>query len=214
METKILKKPHDDYDWPEYTKIYAKQTAEMMSENNEFLIKNSFLDGDTIIFKDALNDNWKELYKQVITLGVNNVFECGCGPGYHLHNIRTLKPSVQVFGGELLQTQLDFGRNTLGIPEDLYNNTELVDLSIPLASCLFNNKYEFVYTQAVTMHLNHEKAIEFIRNMANISSKYVFLMENWGNHDYPNLLQESGVLNVFESEMIKGEYQTYMLLTK
>ena len=210
----IPKKIYDDYLWESYTQVYSKQTADMMAESSEFLVKDSYVENGTIIFKDNLHENWKELYKQAISLGVSNVFECGCGPGYHLYNIKTLEPRIQVYGGELLQTQLDFGRDTLKLPSDLYDNIDLVDFSVPCASCLFNYKYEFVFSQAVTMHLRHEKAIEFIRNMANISSKYVFLMENWNNHDYPNLLQESGVLNVFSYEIKKGEYQTYLLLTK
>lgn len=209
-----FKKPVDDYDWPSYTQIYSKQTSDMLAEKTEFLVKDSYVENNKIVFKDALHQNWKELYKQAVELNVSSVFECGCGPGYHLYNIRTLKPSIQVFGGELLQTQLDFGRNEMKIPSDLYDSIDLVDFSVPCASCLFNYKYEFVYTQAVTMHLNHEKAVEFIRNMGNISSKYVFLMENWNNHDYPALLKESGVLNVFSYEKVQGEHQTYILLTK
>jgi SAM-dependent methyltransferase len=206
----------DDYDWPNYTDIYARQTADMQAEKTDFLVKNSYVenDKDVIVWKDNLHQNWKELYTQATQRKVVSVFECGCGPGYHLYNIRKLMPWMEVYGAELLQSQLDFGRNTMGIPEDLYETIEIVDFSVPCASCLFNFKYEFVFTQAVTMHLNHDKAIEFIRNMANISSKYIFLMENWNNHDYPTLLKESGILNVFSYEMIKGEFQTYLLLTK
>jgi SAM-dependent methyltransferase len=207
-------KQMDDYDWPSYTEIYSKQTSDMQSEGSHFLVKDSFVEYGKITWKDELHQNWKELYTQVLNLQVKNVFECGCGPGYHLYNIQKLMQWVQIYGGELLQTQLDFGKNTLGLPSELFDNIDIVDFSVPCASCLFDYKYEFVYTQAVTMHLNHNKAVEFIRNMANISQKYVFLMENWNNHDYPSLLQESGVLNVFSYQMVDGEHQRYLLLTK
>ena len=209
-----LQKPTDDYDWPSYTEIYAKQTADMQGEGSQFLVKDSFVKDDRIIWKDNLHQNWKELYTQVATRKITSVFECGCGPGYHLYKIQKLMPKVKIFGAELLQTQLDFGRDTLKIPEDLYENVGLIDFSIPCASCALDDKYEFVYTQAVTMHLKHDKAVEFIRNMANISSKYVFLMENWNNHNYPALLQESGVLNVFDFEFVQGEHQRYLILKK
>ena len=209
-----FQKPVDDYDWPSYTEIYAKQTADMQGEGSQFLVKDSHVNGDQIIWKDNLHQNWKELYTQVIRRKVENVFECGCGPGHHLFNIKTLNPYIKIFGGELLQTQLDFGKNVLKLPEDLYETIGLIDFSVPCASCALDEKYEFVYTQAVTMHLKHDKAIEFIRNMANISSKYVFLIENWNNHDYPTLLQESGVLNVFDFEFVQGEHQRYLILTK
>jgi SAM-dependent methyltransferase len=209
-----MKKPTDDYYWPDYTQIYSKQTADMVSENTQFIIKNSYIENNKVVFKDNFHENWKELYKQAIERNVSEVFECGCGPGHHLYNIKKLNSSIQTFGIELLQTQVDFGKNTLNIPENFYETIEIIDFSVPCASCLFNFKYEFVYTQAVTMHLNYEKALTFLRNMANISSKYIFLIENWQNHDYPTLLKESGILNVFSYEFIQGEYQKYLLLTK
>lgn len=210
------RKMSDDYDWPSYTEIYARQTADMQGEKTDFLVKDSYVNSDGhIVFKDNLHQNWKELYKQAIERNVSEVFECGAGPGYHLHNIRKLsKEEINVYGVELLQTQIDFGKNVMGVDPSIENCVELVDFSIPCASCLFNYKYEFVYTQAVTMHLSHHKAVEFIRNMANISSKYVFLMENWNNHDYPQLLRESGVLNAFTYEIVDGEFQKYLLLSK
>lgn len=214
MSDITFKKPMDDYDWPTYTQIYAKQTSEMMNEKLQFLLKDSYVENNKVVFKDSIHENCKELYKQAVELNVSTVFECGCGPGHHLYNIKKLKPTIDVYGGELLQTQLDFGKNSLGIPSEHYDSIEVIDFSIPCASCLFNFKYEFVYTQAVVMHLGHQKALDFVRNMANISSKYVFMIENLNNHDFPKLLEESGVLNVFSYELIKGEYQTYMLLTK
>lgn len=209
-----FQKPADDYDWPSYTEIYARQTADMQGEGSEFLVKNSSIKDGQILWRDNLHQNWKELYTQVHQRNVRSVFECGCGPGYHLYNIKKLMPHVMTFGGELLQTQLDFGKNTLKLPAELYETIGLIDFSRPCASCALDDKFEFVYTQAVTMHLKHDKAVEFIRNMVNISSKYVFLMENWNNHNYPDLLQESGALNVFEFEFVQGEHQRYLLLTK
>lgn len=210
-----MKKPVDDYHWPDYTEVYAKQTEEMKrDEKTDFLLLKSYVRDRRIIWEDNANVNWKQLYQTIIDLNVGETFECGCGPCYHLQNIKHLCPSVNVWGVELLQTQLDFGRNVIGVDPHIFECVDLADLSVPCASCLFDYKFEFVYTQAVTMHLKHEKAVEFIRNMANISRKYVFLMENWNNHDYPTLLEESGVLNVFSYEMIDGEYQRYLLLTK
>lgn len=211
----MFKKPHDDYEWSNYNKIYAQQTADMQREGSSFLLKNSELGSDRIIkWKDNAHQNWKQLYQTVVDLNVTEVFECGCGPGYHLRNIKHLCPYVDTYGIELLQSQLDFGLNTLGVAPATFDTIDIADFSVPCASCLLNNKFQFVYTQAVTMHLEHTKAVEFIRNMANISSQYVFLMENWNNHDYPALLEESGVLNVFSFEMVAGSHQTYLLLTK
>ena len=51
-------------------------------------------------------------------------------------------------------------------------------------------KHEFVYTQAVTMHLSYERAKKFLYNMKELSSKYVFLVENTTAHDYDALIKE------------------------
>lgn len=212
-----FQKPQDDYDWPSYTQIYAQQTADMQrDEKSDFILKNSIVKNGRIDWRgDNPHINWKQLYQTVIDLGAKEVFECGCGPAYHLNNIKHLSPDIHAYGIELLQTQLDFGREKMGVNPQIFDTVDVADFSIPCAACLLNYKYEFVYTQAVTMHLKHDKAVEFIRNMANISSGYVFLMENWNNHNYPDLLKESGILNVFDFQGIQtGEYQTYILLKK
>jgi SAM-dependent methyltransferase len=212
-----IKKPEDDYYWSSYTDIYKHQIDIEMSDNTLFLIKDSVydIDANEIIFEDFIHGNAKELYTQATCRpNINSVFECGCGPGHHLRNIKFLKPNLQIFGGELLQTQLDLGKNIFNIPETIYQNIKIVDFTIPLSSCLFDYKYDFVYTQAVIMHLKHANAITFIQNMANISKKYVFMIENWGNHNFPELLKESGILNIYTYQFIQGKYQTYILLTK
>ena len=44
-------------------------------------------------------------------------------------------------------------------------------------------QHEFVYSQAVVMHLNTEKGKQFLKNMGKISSKYILLIEGYHNHE-------------------------------
>ena len=200
----------DDYKWETYTDEYSAQIKEMEQSGFQFLIKDSFIENGEIIFKDPIHENWKEIYNQIITHNVNSVFECGCGSAYHLQNIKNLKPKLKIGGAELLQTQVDFGKNYLKIDNDVIESIIIADLSMPF---LIKDKYEFVYTQAVLMHLNHNKTLTFIKNMANLSSKYIFLIEAWTCHDFPKLFLESGILNNFSFEHINGKYRDGILLT-
>lgn len=197
------KKLTDDYQWDTYTQIYAQQAQDMVvQDKTPFLIKDSYVENGKIVFKENINGIWKELYQAIININPSEIFECGCGPGQHLHNIKKLNPKINTYGCELLQTQLDFGRNQLGVSPEIYDTVLQVNLSIPNMSCAFNEKYEFVYTQAVVMHLNHEKAKTFILNMANLSSKYVCLFENPDNHNFDMLLNEIEILNFYKKKII------------
>ena len=197
-------KEFDDFPWDHYTNVfYSKQVKEQIKNDGvSFLIKESTVKNGKVIFKDVLHPNWKEIYRQVIELNVKSVFECGCGSGHHLQNLKKLNPDLQVAGGELLQSQIDFGKNVLKIDPDISNKIKVMDLSSTPPLFVFDtwlqNKHEFVYTQAVVMHLHHQKALNFVRNMSKLSSNYMFLVENKGNHNFPQLFKESGILEEFE----------------
>jgi hypothetical protein len=47
-----------------------------------------------------------------------------------------------------------------------------------------------VYTQAVSMHLSHDRVKKFLVNMGKLSSKYLLMIENVKCHDYLELFKE------------------------
>jgi SAM-dependent methyltransferase len=185
----------DEYNWEVYTKEYSAQVDEMErlagKNGRAFLVKSWDIKEDgNIKFHDDLHDNWMCIYSAIHRLKPKSVFECGCGGMYHLKNIKTLFPNIDVSGCDLLQTQIDFGTKKFAIGRDILDNVKVKDFSLPNAIDDLE-VYEFVFTQAVMMHLSQQKVLGFMRNMLQISSKYVFFVEG-DQHNYTELLAKIG----------------------
>lgn len=181
-------KTTDDYNWNDYTKEYSHQMLSEVSRIWDVLIKKFEINNNVINFYDNLHDNWKEIYHQVVLNNVKSVFECGCGLGHHIRNISTIKSEIEISGCDIAQSQIDFGKSFINFDEKKYN-IAITDFSKKNAFMQFNRQYEFVFTQAVTMHLSYDKAKVFVENMIKLSSKYVLLVES-NAHDYEALVAE------------------------
>lgn len=173
-------KQHDEYEWNNYTQEYSAQLAEIKRDDNQdFFITNFTDENGQIIFKDNLHNNWKEIYSSAYNLKPTSMLEVGCGGCYHLKNMRTILPNCEIHGVDLLQSQLDYGKTFSSLPEDISNNLNVMDLTKEKP----NRQYEFVFSQAVVMHLSTENAKLFLENMKQTSSKYVFMIEGIKNHE-------------------------------
>ena len=182
-------KTTDDFLWSEYTdRYYNKQVNEMLAEDIDFLIKKSFLKKKKIVWKDNIHPFNKVIYEKIVKLNVKSVFECGCAGGHHIYNIKKLLPDIKVSGCELLQSQVDKMSEVMKIPKSIVDDIRVFDF---IEDTFVSNKgYDFVFTNAVTMHLGYDRAVQFIKNMAAISKKYIYLSEDIGQHDYPALFKE------------------------
>ena len=193
----------DEYNWADYTREYSAQAEEVAAsphQGNDALVKLSYAAPEGIVYKDNLHGNWKHVYSTIHRLKPASVFECGCGGMHHLYNIKQLMPGVQVHGCDLLQSQIDWGNKFWSIPPHIRNNVKAVNLAKANAHKEVD-KYDFVYSQAVVMHLSHENALKFVKNMAEMSNKYVYLCEG-PQHDYIELMEMIGELDNFEMERI------------
>tara|TARA_R110001583_G_scaffold6053_3_gene31713 strand:- start:563 stop:1273 length:711 start_codon:yes stop_codon:yes gene_type:complete len=189
----MVKKTTDDFTWDDYTeKHYEPEMFDILQTKlNLDMVITDFTETDgEITFNNRLHENWMELYYQVHKLGVKSVFECGCGCAHHLINIRKIMPGVDINGCDYAQTQIDLGYKYYDLESyDFANKLTVKDLTSS-EGIKEMGKHEFVYTQAVTMHLAYDKAKKFLINMRDLSSKYVFLIENINAHDYEDLINE------------------------
>jgi len=192
-----IMKQKDDFNWETYTQFfYEKEMVDGLQgrENLDMLVDGSYVDhasGSIVVYSDNLHPNWKALYNQACTLEVSSVFECGAGCGHHLINLQKLRPELLINGCDYSQSQLDVGYKHFSLGE--YSFAErlgVVDMTDPEATQDLPVS-EFVYTQAVTMHLAWDRAKALLINMGKLSSKYVYLIENIHQHDYPALLKEA-----------------------
>ena len=206
-------KTKDDFNWDTYTqKHYEVEMVNILQkQNNHNMIISEFSEvNGEIEFHDNLHNNWKEIYHQVYKLGVDSVFECGCGCAHHLINISKIRPNVEIAGCDYSQSQIDLGYKYYELDKYDFSKRIIVKDMVD-GDFDSTEKYEFVYTQAVTMHLSLDKAKKFLYNMKKLSSKYVFLIENIREHDYESLVNE--IFPEFE-RVVDGKFVDYGILLK
>ena len=188
-------KNYDDHNWDSYTSTYEAQlTKEVKGDANMDMIITDFsTENGELVFNDNLHTNWKEIYHQAYKLGVNSVFECGCGCAHHLINIKKTNPDMVVNGCDYAKSQINLGYRDYNLADyDFHERLKVVDMSQPDAVD-YLGQHEFVYTQAVVMHLAHVKAKRFLRNMNKLASKYILMIEKPSSpydHDWAVLIPE------------------------
>ena len=208
----MVKTTHD-FNWNNYTRVYSNQLKNMEErKNRDFLVKESKVENGEIIYMENFHDNWKDIYNLVNKLQPKKVFECGCGAMYHLYNIKKLFPSIQVYGCDLLSSQIDLGVNKFGIGQNITKNVKVISFSDPNATNGLG-KYDLVFTHAVMMHIPYAKAKIFLKNMTKISSKYIFLIDS-AKHDYSKMLADIGENKKWDITKYNGLAKNPWLLTK
>jgi SAM-dependent methyltransferase len=215
-------KQYDDYNWETYTQeFYEPQVFNdiQAKDGMELLVTKYDRDENNHIqFFDNLHPNWKELYHLVDALGVDSVYEVGCGSGQHLININFINPQIKLAGSDYSQSQIDVGIRKLGLNEcEFAKNLRVIDMTKPLDD--FTESYELVYTQAVVMHLAYPRAKKMLTNMCKLSSKYIIMIENIQNHNFPELIAEAApefeivdVLEDYMSNVLNKKYITNTIL--
>ena len=206
-------KTQDCFNWDSYTKSHYESEMSMLTKeyNLDFIIDNFVLENEEIIFKNNLHNNWMELYHQIHKLKVSSVYECGCGNAHHLINIHKIDNTIDIGGCDYSQTQIDLGEKYFNLNSYPFKEKlKVIDLTNDLHE--IDKTYEFVFTQAVVMHLSYDRAKKFLSNIKKLTSKYIFLIENPANHDYNQLISE--VLPEFEKFDLDKKYIDYAILLK
>lgn len=206
-------KTYDCFDWENYTQShYEREMLMLIQQNNLDLIINNFLHKENEIeFKDNLHPNWIELYHQVHKLDVKSVYECGCGCAHHLINIFKINNNIEIGGCDYSQTQINLGEKYFELDKfEFAKNLKVIDLTKELESV--DKTYEFVFTQAVVMHLSHDRAQKFLSNMGKLSNKYIFLIENTNYHNFDEMIPQ--VLPEFERVELDKKYIDSSILLK
>jgi trans-aconitate methyltransferase len=176
-----LNKQEDEYNWKNYTPEYSDQLIGMVkNEGFDFFVKNYEIINNNPVFHDNLVSNWKEIYSLIYKINPKSIFEFGCGACYHLRNIMTLCPEIKVSGADYLGTQIEFGKEFIPEGMEFPKNVSVRDLTEDVSDI---PKAELVYSQAVVMHLNSEKAVKMIQNMGEVAEKYIIMVEGVRNHE-------------------------------
>lgn len=178
----------DDYDWGSYSQLsYYPALAEFDTRFTSQLSKAtrwSAAGGRVVVSGRPLHPRHQLIYELAVKLDPGSIFECGFGGGDHLANLSLLLPSAQILGADISSDQLALAtqRNS-----ELLSRARLyvLDLTQPNSITHLRSAAQFVYCQAVIQHIHgNERHLHFIRNMWNISSRYLFLVESWERHNF------------------------------
>lgn len=184
-------KLHEEYNWDTYTDIYSNQLIGQRKNGDIFIVnKTKIVNGTVEQNGEILCFHTSDILQQIANYNPVSVFECGFGAGHQLYSVHKLFPNIKVGGVELLESQVNFGVTYVGVPGTFFENNDLSisDWSIPDSYKLLDSTYEFVYSAAVIMHLNTEKAVNFINNIIGMNPKYIVLKEGGTiNHDWEEL---------------------------
>lgn len=186
-----MKKLYDCFNWDVYTQTdYLPQILNIVSKENDMLVKDSVIENGEVVFNDNLHTNWKEIYHQIIKLKARSVLEVGCGCTHHLMNLYKLDPTLELHGIDYSKNQIDIGYKLFNLQDYPFkDNLKVQDFTKDIEDT--EPKYDVVYTQAVTMHLEHTRAIKFIKNMGKLAKSHIVMVENINHHDYDTLFKEA-----------------------
>lgn len=176
-------KTHDEYDWAQYTPEYEQQLSDIkQKDKQDFFITRFDAAADEIVFYDNLHPNWMEIYSTAWRLRPKRIVEAGCGACYHLKNLRFILPDSEIYGIDLLESQIEFGKKFSDLPDDIANNLMICDLTDP-SLFISPSLYDFIFTNAVIMHLSTDHAMNFLKNLWRMRPASILLVEGVKNHE-------------------------------
>ena len=174
----------DDYDWETYTAGYRSELSSIAANHTLVLGEGDYSYGSGRLRREnarlPLHPNHELLYETILRLEPDSVFEFGCGGGDHLHNLRVLKPGLQLHG-------VDRSASQLRLLEERHPrlNAQLreADVTVPFPDSV--EHVDLAYTQAVIMHIHAgERHLTALSNLFRVARNQVVLMENWHRHNF------------------------------
>jgi len=178
----------DDYDWSSYSRLSYCPSLDkfdrLFTSQLSKAAKWSAVGGRVLVSGLPLHPRHRLIYELALQLDPVSIFECGFGGGDHLANLSLLLPSAEIGGADISPDQLALAnkRNS-----EVLSRARLyvLDLTEPNAVTQLMNAAEFVYCQAVILHIHgNERHLHFMRNMWRISTRYLFFVESWERHNF------------------------------
>ncbi len=174
----------DDFNWSNYTLHYegelelGHKTRILCLEFGDY----RFSEGALIKQRDILplHPNVHLLYETILQLSPLSVLEVGCGGGDNLHNLKVLRPQLEVLGNDISDGQLDLLRSRHSYLSPLVRKLDITKCDS------FANPVDLIFTQAVIMHIGTQERRHLIalENLFKTATRYVLLMENWSKHSF------------------------------
>ena len=184
----LKRKIVDDFPWQSYTSDdYKNQYLEIATNFNLLVEEDESLDTHEKLEQSNIMFGVKELYRNLVSIEANSILEIGAGSGVNLINLSRLLPEVEIFGIELLASQVALGRETFG--ENFPETKIIVDNFLEM-NVTPDQQFDVVFTNAVIMHLSKKSALKMLELMISKARKFVLLHENLDlSHEFDQLLE-------------------------
>jgi ubiquinone/menaquinone biosynthesis C-methylase UbiE len=177
-------KLQDDFEWQNvYPSAHFQQTQQLEQDILFEIPIGSIIENGKVhistIGKD-IHINHRMIFEKIIEVLPQSVFEIGFGYGNNLVGIHRLLPQIELSGCDIswkqhymaLQRYEECKKFNLVVGDFL-------ELDIP------DNSFDFVFSQAVLMHMSTERAMRSLEKMVRISKKYI--MSTDGGLVIPNI---------------------------
>ena len=169
---------NDEFAWSTYTDdhYYPQQLEVIRDKLHDHFISPSgltYTNGE-IEFNDNLHPTSKELFYIIHKLQPKSILECGCGAGFTLKNLEIIIPDAEIYGVDISEKQIEMSKWFTKISDKIYNHMSVMDITKQMP----DRKFDFIFTNAVIMHLIQFRVIDALNNMKNASNKYIYLSEN------------------------------------
>jgi ubiquinone/menaquinone biosynthesis C-methylase UbiE len=200
-------KLQDDYEWQNvYPASHFQQTQQLEQSILFELPPDVIIVDGKIVIPNGDKDmhiNPRIIFEKIIEVSPQSVFEVGFGYGNNLVGIHRLLPQIELNGCDISWKQHYMALQRYGECKKFQLIVgDFLELDIP------DNSFDFVYSQAVIMHMSTERAMIALEKMVRISKKYV--MSTDGGLTIPNIrefLQTLGKVTFYDE--IAEKYWTH-----
>ena len=196
----------DEFNWNIYPNFYGNELNKIALNYTLVLTKDNYdIINNEITIRDGylpLHSQHKLLYETILKLTPAEIHEIGCGRGNHMANIQLLsKSKIEVSGSDISDEQLSRLRNDHSHLSDRVKKINIITDNI--------DPCEFIYTQAVLMHLSDVNCEKAIFNICASAGKMIVLQENFHRRDYETILKKIHPLG-WEFAKMERNHVTYV----
>ena len=138
-------------------------------DEQEFFWKEDFGNEYTDRNNEELIKNNANLFSNIFkNISINSLFEIGCNRGLNLFAINSIDKNISLNGLEINEKAFNILMDKK-ICDNLYNES--------IYNFNTEQKFDFVFTKGVLIHINPSKLDLVYEKMYNLSSKYILIAE-------------------------------------
>lgn len=192
-------KYQDDFEWQNvYPAAHYQQTQQLGQDILFELPQGSTILNSKIIIPPSytknIHINHRLILETIIEKQPQSVFEIGFGYANNLYNINMLLPNIQLHGCDISYKQYHMAKQRYPICSQFDLSVgDFLELDIP------ENSFDFVFSQAVIMHMSTQRAMQALEKMVKISKKWI--MSTDGGLKIPdirNFIQQFGKTTFYD----------------